>query len=143
VCLPATLVAGSACEPARIVHDRNPHRDRLIAQTGTHCGAASVCESASVGFPSGMCARGCSGGFRAGETCGAIAILQGFNQCLAAGRPFAACLRDNVRPVALRACSEGEPCRDDFVCARTPAGEGACIPPYFLFQLRVDGHPSP
>jgi hypothetical protein len=22
-------------------------------------------------------------------------------------------------------------------------GKGACIPPYFLFQLRVDGHPSP
>lgn len=30
--------------------------------------------------------------------------------------------------------------RDDYICARTPDGNGACIPPYFLFQLRVDGH---
>ncbi|WP_437943724.1 hypothetical protein WMF27_00680 [Sorangium sp. So ce281] len=28
-------------------------------------------------------------------------------------------------------------------CARTSSGEGACIPPYFLFQLRVDGHAVP
>jgi hypothetical protein len=28
------------------------------------------------------------------------------------------------------------------VCARAPdiASGGVCLPPYFLFQLRVDGH---
>jgi hypothetical protein len=89
-----------------------------------------------------MCSGDCSK-LSPGETCGNIAILQGFNDCLAARRAFADCLRDNVRPGALKACGETEPCRDDFICARTPAGKGACIPPYFLFQLRVDGHPSP
>jgi hypothetical protein len=142
VCLPETPIAGSACQPGRMVQDRDPHRDRLIAQKDTDCGESSICESAEVGFPGGMCSRGCRE-LQPGETCGAIAILQGFNACLAARKPFAACLRDNVRPAALKACSEAEPCRDDFICARTAEGQGTCIPPYFLFQLRVDGHPSP
>jgi len=106
------------------------------------CGLSAMCESTHVGFPAGMCSRGCSD-LRSGETCGSIAILQGFNACLAARKPFADCLRDNVRPAALKACSESEPCRDDFICTRTAGGQRACIPPYFLFQLRVDGHPSP
>jgi hypothetical protein len=89
-----------------------------------------------------MCSRGCVD-LQRGETCGSIAILQGFNACLAARKPFTECLRNNVRPAALKSCSETEPCRDDFICARTAEGHGACIPPYFLFQLRVDGHPAP
>jgi hypothetical protein len=142
ICLPETPIAGSACQPARLVADRDPHRDRLVEQRERSCGSSAVCESAAVGFPAGMCSGACSG-LRPGETCGTIAILQGFNDCLAARKPFAQCLRDNVRPAALKACSESEPCRDDFICARTPQGEGACIPPYFLFQLRLDGHPTP
>jgi hypothetical protein len=89
-----------------------------------------------------MCSGNCAD-LRHGETCGTIAILQGFNACLAARKPFAACLRENVRPAALKTCSEVEPCRDDFICAQTADGHGACIPPYFLFQLRIDGHPQP
>jgi hypothetical protein len=135
-------MAGSACQTARLVSDRDPHRDRLVEQRERSCGSSAVCESAVVGFPGGMCSGACSD-LRPGETCGTIAILQGFNDCLAARKPFAQCLSDNVRPAALKACSEREPCRDDFICARTPQGEGACIPPYFLFQLRLDGHPPP
>lgn len=76
--------------------------------------------------------------------CGRIAILDGFNRCLAARQPFDACLRQHSRPCALRACSAENPCREDYICAQAegaPAGSGACIPPYFLFQMRVDGHP--
>jgi hypothetical protein len=142
VCLPEAPIAGSACQSARIVQDRDPHRDRLTAQRDSGCGVLGVCESAGVGFPAGMCSGACSD-LRPGETCGSIAILQSFNACLAAHEPFAACLRDNVRPAALKTCSEEEPCRDDFICARMAEGQGACIPPYFLFQLRVDGHPLP
>jgi hypothetical protein len=142
VCLPDAPSAGSSCQWARIVHDRNPHRDRLIGLRETSCGASSICEGTNVGFPAGMCSRVCSD-LQSGETCGSIAILQGFNACLAARKPFANCLRDNVRPAALKACSESEPCREDFICTRTAEGQRACIPPYFLFQLRVDGHPSP
>jgi len=142
LCLPDVPIAGSACQSARILHDRDPHRDRLVGRSDAGCGTAAVCESTSVGFPGGMCSRGCAD-LRPGEACGSIAILQGFNDCLAARKPFSACLRDNARPAALKACSETEACRDDYICARTEGGQGACIPPYFLFQLRVDGHPSP
>ena len=80
-------------------------------------------------------------------TCGAIAILADFNDCLARGRPFPECLGAHVRPAGLRRCDERTPCRDDYLCVRTNdrngGGEGACIPPYFLFQMRVDGHPHP
>jgi hypothetical protein len=143
LCLPAIPIAGSACQPAHIVHDRDPHRDRLIADRETSCGTQAVCESKQVGFPGGVCSRGCAGPVEADETCGSIAILQTFNASLAARQPFAGCLRDNVRPALLKACDADTPCRDDFICARTASGHGACIPPYFLFQLRVDGHPSP
>jgi hypothetical protein len=142
LCLPDVPIAGSACQSARMLQDRNPHRDRLVGRRDADCGAAAVCESTSVGFPGGMCSHGCTD-LRPGEACSSIAILQGFNDCLAARKPFSACLRDNVRPAALKACSETEACRDDYICARTAGGQGACIPPYFLFQLRVDGHPSP
>ena len=86
-----------------------------------------------------MCTEGC-GGLAPTSTCGSIAVLEPFNACIARGEPFQTCLAEHVRPAGLRACGAGNPCRDDYVCARTPTG-GACIPPYFLFQLRVDGHP--
>jgi hypothetical protein len=143
VCLPETPVPGSACLTATAVHDRNPHRDRLRATQAKACGAGAVCEQSSVGFPGGMCARpGCEG-LGTGEACGSIAILQGFNECLASRRPFAKCLSDNVRPATLQSCDAQTACRDDYICSRTASGAGACIPPYFLFQLRLDGHPSP
>ena len=74
-------------------------------------------------------------------TCGVIAVLTPFNDCLARGRPFPECLAQHVTPAGLRRCDDQHPCRDDYVCARTPSGTGGCTPPYFLFQLRVDGHP--
>jgi hypothetical protein len=86
-----------------------------------------------------MCTEDC-GALSGTARCGAIAVLEPFNACVARGEPFFECLQHHARPAGLRACSEAEPCRDDYVCARTATG-GACIPPYFLFQLRVDGHP--
>eukprot|EP01035_Chromulina_nebulosa_P014772 gene14772-biopygen12585 len=76
-------------------------------------------------------------------SCGGIAILSDFNSCLAAKKPFGECLARHTRPGNLRSCSAQQPCRDDYICAQAegqPEGRGACIPPYFLFQMRVDGH---
>jgi hypothetical protein len=87
-----------------------------------------------------MCTASCRD-LPAGAACGVIALLTPFNNCLARNTPFPRCLAEHVEPAGLRACSEDAPCRDDYICARTPSGNGACIPPYFLFQLRVDGHP--
>jgi hypothetical protein len=69
-----------------------------------------------------------------------------FNRCVAtSGGNFKQCLANNTKWAALRKCDRTKPCRDDYVCLATldtPATKvGACLPPYFLFQFRVDGHP--
>ncbi|WP_286185427.1 hypothetical protein [Acidovorax cavernicola] len=143
---PEKATVGASCEPTRITASADPWRDRaqkLPATAATTCeGAASVCEKTSVGFPGGMCSGRCDPKDPNG-TCGGIAILSDFNQCLAAKQPFGDCLSKHTRPGNLRSCSAQKPCREDYICAQAegqPEGRGACIPPYFLFQMRVDGH---
>jgi hypothetical protein len=102
------------------------------------CGTSLSCTAQRGGFPGGMCQARCDA-LADGAVCGAIAVHP-FNDCLGSGAPFSKCIK-HVRPIGLARCSDEIPCRDDYVCARTPAGEGACLPPYFLFQMRVDGHP--
>ncbi|HEY6556899.1 MAG TPA: hypothetical protein VI072_06485 [Polyangiaceae bacterium] len=140
ICLPeAGPDVGDACERGLIAHATHPHRDSARLGAADVCAAGRTCEANSVGFPSGMCAGGC-GDLPEGAVCGGIPVLAEFNACLAAGVAFERCIQNNTRPGALRACSFKSPCRDDYVCARWGDG-GACLPPYFLFQLRVDGHP--
>jgi hypothetical protein len=134
-CMPKAPRAGSACRPGAVsfASDR-------IKDTGTlACGPASVCEGIRVGFPGGMCASQCAS-LAPGEACGAIALLTPFNNCLARGTPFAECAK-HARPAGLGACDARNPCRPDYLCARTPDGGSACLPPYFVLQMRVDGHP--
>ncbi|WP_080898146.1 hypothetical protein [Variovorax paradoxus] len=140
---PEKATVGASCEPTRITQSANPWLDRAEKLPRIACeGVFSVCEKTSVGFPGGMCSGPCDPLDENG-TCGGIAILSDFNQCLAANRPFGECLGKHTRPGNLRSCSAQQPCRDDFICAQAegqPEGRGACIPPYFLFQMRVDGH---
>lgn len=62
---------------------------------------------------------------------------------------FKSCLSSNkfTHDSSLRTCSVLKPCRDDYVCVSTNntfvTKTGACLPPYFLFQFRTDGHPAP
>ncbi len=66
----------------------------------------------------------------------------GFVQCLPGAWSELFVVHPRQRATAgLRACDDQNPCRDDYVCARAAHG-GACLPPYFVFQLRVDGHSS-
>lgn len=136
-CLTSERSVGDACERGVVSQIRDPLRDRTSGVTVESC-PDMVCNRSGVGFPGGMCTATCGA---AGSRCGAIAILDPFNACLARGEPFIACIRSNVTPAGLRACDAETPCRDDYVCAKTPQG-GACLPPYFVFQLRVDGHSS-
>lgn len=102
-----------------------------------------MCEATSVGFPGGMCSGPCDPKDSNG-TCGRIAILSDFNSCLAAKQPSGECLRQHTRQGKLRRCSATQACRDDYICAQAgenqPERHGACISPYFLFQMRVDEH---
>jgi hypothetical protein len=141
VCVPDSPEVGDACEPWPIVARADPHRDSIKRRAQRACAAEQVCNRTAVGFPGGMCTADCDA-LPDHATCGAIAALTPFNNCLAKRRPFETCLADHVLPAGLRACDAARPCRDDYVCARASDGSpaGACIPPYFLFQLRVDGH---
>ncbi len=142
-CFPVEKSAiGKPCEIGTMIENENLHQDKIIQLKNSSCGLGNVCEVNSVGFPNGLCAAHCEK-IDSNSTCGVIAILQGFNQCLAKNNPFNQCIAENVRPATLRKCDDSHPCRDDYICSRTPKGEGACVPPYFLFQLRVDGHPEP
>jgi hypothetical protein len=98
------------------------------------------------GFPAGMLGiDGCTN-LPAEATCGRVAAT-GFNDCVASGKPFTECLTF-TKLAGLRACDRSNPCREDYICT-APYGDlgnngdrGTCIPPYFMFQFRVDGHPS-
>lgn len=136
-CLPVVPEVGDACETGNITREGNRLRDRVQKLGVESCGRM-ICNRSSVGFPAGMCTANCGA---PAATCGAIAILDPFNACLARGDSFLSCVRGNVREAGLRACDDHHPCRDDYVCTRTERG-GACLPPYFVFQLRVDGHSS-
>jgi hypothetical protein len=137
-CLPAALSVGDACEVGAVRPSPDRLRDRMSRVEAKAC-PGQVCNRSAVGFPGGMCTAACGA---AGTSCGSIAILEPFNACLARGESFLACLRGNVRPAGLRACDAEAPCRNDYVCARGSGGAGVCLPPYFVFQLRVDGHSS-
>jgi hypothetical protein len=98
------------------------------------------------GFPAGMLRiKGCTD--LPGEArCGRVAAT-GFNACIGAGKPFPECLK-LTETAGLRACDRSNPCRADYICTAPYAlpgpnqAMGTCIPPYFMFQFRVDGHPE-
>jgi hypothetical protein len=137
-CQPAVAELGDACESGVLKTISNPHRDSVRLSPKRAC-TGGVCQVNAVGFPGGMCSGACSD-LPDTATCGGIALLDPFNACVARKQPFTSCLTEHTRPGALRKCSATEACRDDYVCARLPSGEGGCLPPYFLFQLRIDGH---
>ena len=141
-CMPIGAVsAGDPCDHGRISWNTDATKDRMLDKVSRSCGKDRWCLTAGDGFPGGMCFGECSGK-KSGEACGNIAV-GGFNECLGRGELFLNCLDRHTSPITTRTCDENAPCRDDFICSRTESGAGACVPPYFLFQLRVDGHPRP
>jgi hypothetical protein len=141
VCFPVTDgEVGDPCEVGTLAPNDNPHRDRVGHAAKRAC-ARSGCIANRVGFPGGMCTAACED-LPAPGACGAIAVLDAFNACIARREPFARCIEQHHTPTGLRRCDANMPCRDDYICARSTSGDGICIPPYFLFQLRVDGHPN-
>lgn len=95
----------------------------------------------SGGFPAGMLWKPSCNRPPAEAACGRLAA-DGFNDCIKR-HPFPTCLEQCSMKAALRACNSEKPCRADYICAAPHDGQtmGTCIPPYFMFQFRVDGHP--
>ena len=133
--------AGEACYFGRITQALNPKNDREIQRHDKACKGQLGCLHPSDGYPGGLCfANFCDP--TSSKACAALAV-PGFNPCLARGRPFKECLGKFTGSIEAAECDLTRPCRDDFICAEGFAGKGVCAPPYSLFQLRVDGHPSP
>jgi hypothetical protein len=142
--------AGEACEESTVVFSANAATDRVNAPRVLTCalpnGSAGRCVRSGGdpgGFPSGMCSGRCdsSGLVEAEGICG-VSVPSGFNACIGAGKPFESCIAGGSKQYR-RACGADVPCGPDYVCsavAGAPPGVGACMPPYFLFQARVDGH---
>jgi hypothetical protein len=150
MCSPPAAPVGDVCETVRITPNANSHRDRVVDRRELTCnpsGRGARCNPVEQGFPDGMCRTDCTeaeAGRIEGDTiCGLVPSASGLTQCLAAHRPFEECLQSQNTPTFLKTCDRTEACRDDYACARVkngPPGIGACMPPYFAFQARVDGH---
>lgn len=100
----------------------------------------------SGGFPAGMLRIDGCANLPPEAKCGRVAAT-GFNKCISDGRPFPECLA-LTKTAGLRSCDRANPCRQDYICTAPYPGlpgdatKGTCIPPYFVFQFRVDGQPS-
>jgi hypothetical protein len=150
-CSPPKSPVGDICQIAKIPLVADPHQDIVAGRLSFSCDASGPnarCDTVANGFPEGMCRTDCAAadsGKIAGDTiCGGIPTASGLTKCLTVDRlPFAQCLATQNNPSLLKSCDVAHPCRDDYACVRIangPSDVGACMPPYFAFQVRVDGH---
>ncbi len=146
VCMPKTAgTGGDPSETGTVTQLANPRKDRVTQKKERACSEGYSSFDARDGFPSGICFKECPAHkkqLKEGEACGLIAF-NGFNPCLARGEAFTKCLSQFTGELVLKSCGRSAPCRNDYVCAKAKGEKGVCIPPYFLFQLRLDGHPKP
>jgi len=168
-CLPtreADLVSGMPCLEGEIVPGRAPYLDRfrILRQINSRAAAASptayTCRPAKLGVPGGSAYRQCTqaerdfAGFGRGRTPPEVCAVVGgkaFDLCVATDN-FAKCMNASVSRGNRPTCGEGRFCREDFMCQALPptlpgvaaaAASGFCSPTYFVFQMRIDGHPDP
>ena len=125
------------------------------------------CRPTRIGVPLGRTYRRCT---RKERTLGSVqtgrktspeicAVVGGKKFDLCVEGDFHSCLGQIVARGMVATCSPELPCREDAICQTLPwqlagvpdaagkalaeAGVGFCTPTYFLFQLRLDGHPVP
>jgi hypothetical protein len=151
VCSPEATPLGDACVVSKVPQNSDPHADIATNHVTTACdpsGPNTRCNAVKLGFPNGLCVADCaaedSGKIQGSTICGGIPSAKGLTRCLTVERrPFKECLATTMNPALLRSCDATRPCRDDYACMRVkdgPSDVGACMPPYFAFQARVDGH---
>ncbi|HYP91090.1 MAG TPA: hypothetical protein VEQ59_23150, partial [Polyangiaceae bacterium] len=137
----AERAVGEPCEYGTMLPGGAPSRDRITALSRHDCGAAARCTNNFSGFPQGACTASCNAG--APDTaCADYLDVDGFQNCLRGKEPYEVCAKRFVFGVGVQPCDDAHACRQDYVCTRTRrGGGGACLPPYFVFQLRLDGYP--
>jgi hypothetical protein len=161
--------SGQACLTGRIAttDPARPWLDRFAVTGQINSRAARInardhtCRPPVGGAPAGLAYRQCDeadrrfaafrpGGAPPNEICG-FAGGRAFDICVATN-DFASCLGGSIVRGMRATCSAERLCREDFMCQALPAdlpevgrvaGLGYCSPTYFLFQMRLDGHPDP
>lgn len=157
-CMPrAGGFAGLPCLSGVVDNQSNARAERMTNRA-LGCSGGNFCLAPEEGTPAGMCSGRCSrlGELTSGgnEICAFGAIGSRFDAC-AASQNVASCIESSVAPAPRTACDDANPCREDYMCQRlepltgnapiktTPSGKGFCNPTYFIFQMRLDGHPTP
>jgi hypothetical protein len=141
-CFPDQHRAGDPCLRNVVLQDHHSLDKMVMPWTELPCASGYACRKPGAGFPSGMCTSNCDAITSPHEICGPTAGA-GFADCLAGRTAFDTCLERHQELASRGRCNASLPCRNDYICARTGDADGACVPAYFLFQLRVDGHPPP
>jgi hypothetical protein len=150
--------AGLPCVSGDVDNQSNARAERLSRRNLGCAGNGNFCLAPVEGTPGGMCSGRCTqlGAVSNGgnEICAFGAIGTRFDACAATGN-IASCIEQSVAPAPRTACDDNTPCREDYMCQRlepltggapittTPRGKGFCNPTYFIFQMRLDGHPRP
>lgn len=154
----------------RAFEDRVAREEDLYAiGSGDLNAHAYNCRPAKIGVPLGRVSRNCRpdertlatfDGASPHEIC-AIVGGKGFEQ-MAMGAFDSLAFAAGVGRGLLDTCSTTRPCREDYICQALPdflakphgpvepslvasiqsRGLGFCTPTYFVYQLRLDGHPS-
>jgi hypothetical protein len=162
-CLPADrqASAGLSCLSGDIANGPWAFLDRLrlTRLPAGRDAARAICLPPKLGVPGGFYHRPCSEaetsfeGFRnarPSEICG-LGGGRSFDLCAASG-DFASCLDKSIVRTMRQTCGGDQFCREDYMCQELPDGlpgselvkdVGYCSPTYFLFQMRIDGHPRP
>ncbi len=141
---------GTPCEYGTGIRSAKRADRDAIAVSQHACDEPLRCDANPSGFSQGSCGTHCKHA-KGDVNCSEFLEIDGFQNCLRAKRSLQDCEREFVFRTGLKTCDASRPCRQDYVCMLSPrdAGDllmtpvGACVPPYFVFQLRLDGYPIP
>ena len=151
VCLPDDgNHEGDACETVRVQSDEGASGATYTASPQEDCVLGGItaqeCTPNWFGFAGGHCSVPCSvlgGRTRDGHSVCVDLPASGYEaDCFRLPIPIEECLPKRSLRRGVRWCDAQNACRDDYACARVPGlppDQGACVPPYFVFQTRVDG----
>jgi hypothetical protein len=153
LCLPRARTPGALCQTA-VVHPRpGPDGDRIKVGALERCSAGAPsagdggdddvqCSPNGFGFPGGLCSSACTtvGDPHEDTICTDIPSSGYESECFFVPTPIEKCLESHKARRRVRSCDREHACRPDFACVAVPGvAQGACVPPYFVFQARVDG----
>jgi hypothetical protein len=142
---------GDPCQEARVGASVGADGDRIQSHAAEACTltpgadeATAGCTPNAYGFVGGQCSEACAtpGSVDGPYVCAELPATEYEADCFPSKEPIEACMKAHALARRVRSCDRARPCRDDFACVRTPAPGrtvGACVPPYFVFQARVDG----